>query len=89
MATGASQWNVVAGVGGQAARLTAIGLAAGVLTAAAATRRLSTLRYGVSPLDVRAFAAVTIGLGLAALLASYIPVRRAALVDPMAALREE
>jgi ABC-type antimicrobial peptide transport system permease subunit len=89
MAIGASQWDVVAAIGGHAARLTAIGLGAGVLIAAATTRLLSTLLYGVSPLDVPAFAAVTVGLALVALLASCIPARRAALVDPMTALREE
>jgi ABC-type antimicrobial peptide transport system permease subunit len=89
MAIGASQWDIIAGIGGYAARLTAIGLVVGVLVAAAATRLLSTLLYGVSPLDSRAFAAVTIALTLVALLASCIPARRAALVDPMIALREE
>jgi len=89
MAIGASQCDVVAAIGGYAARLMAIGLVSGILMATAATRLLSTLLYGVSPLDARAFASVTIGLALVALLASFIPARRAALVDPMIALREE
>ena len=89
MAIGASQWDVVRNIAGYAARLTFIGLCAGVLLAAAGTRLLSTLLYGVSPLDPRTFAAVAAGLALVALLASYIPARRAATVDPAIALRQE
>ena len=89
MAIGASQWDVVRSIGAYAARLTFIGLCAGVLLAAAGTRLLSTLLYGVSPLDPRTFAAVAAGLALVALLASYIPARRAAAVDPAIALRQE
>ena len=89
MAIGASQWDVVRSIGGYAARLTVIGLCAGVLLAAAGTRLLSTLLFGVSPLDPRVFAVVTAGLGAVALLASYIPARRAASIDPAIALRQE
>jgi putative ABC transport system permease protein len=89
MAIGASQWDVVRSIGGYAARLTAAGLCAGVLLAAAGTRLLSTLLYGVTPLDPRTFAAVTAGLAMVALLASYLPARRAAAVDPAIALRQE
>ena len=89
MAIGASQWDVVAGVAAYAARLTAIGLAFGLLLSVTTTRLLSTLLYGVSPLDARAFGAVTVGLALVALVASCIPARRAANVDPVLALRDQ
>lgn len=89
MAIGARQWDVVRDIGSYAARLTAIGLGAGIILTIAATRFLATLLYGVSPLDPRAFAAVTVGLAAIAAAASYIPARRAALVDPMIALRDE
>jgi ABC-type antimicrobial peptide transport system permease subunit len=89
MAIGASQWDVVAGIGGYAARLTAVRLGSGLLMAAAATRLLSTLLYGLSPLDARVFGAVTMGLALVALLATSISARRAAFVDSMIALLEE
>ena len=89
MAVGASQWDVVRQICAYAARLTGIGVCGGVLAAMAATRLLSTLLYGVSPLDPRAFAAVVAGLAAVALAASCVPARRAARVDPAIALREE
>jgi putative ABC transport system permease protein len=89
VAIGASQWDVVRMILGYSARLTAMGLGAGIAMAIAATRLLSTLLYGVSPLDIRTFLAVSTLLMLVALAASLIPTRRAAGVDPMIALREE
>jgi putative ABC transport system permease protein len=89
VAIGASQWDVVRTVLGYAARLTATGLGIGIALAAGATRLLSTLLYGISPLDVRTFAGVSALLALVALAASLIPTRRAAAVDPVVALREE
>jgi ABC-type antimicrobial peptide transport system permease subunit len=89
MAIGASQWDIVRAILGYSVRLTAVGLAAGIVAAIAATRLLSTLLFGVSPLDPTTFIAVSALLAAVALLASYIPTRRAASVDPMVALREE
>jgi putative ABC transport system permease protein len=89
MAIGASQWDIVRVILGYSARLTAIGLMIGVVAAMAATRLLSTLLFGITPLDPRTFVAVSALLAAVALFASYMPTRRAAAVDPLVALREE
>jgi putative ABC transport system permease protein len=89
MALGARQSDVLALVLGQGVRLTMAGLAIGLAGAFAATRVLSGLLYGVSPADAPTFALVTSLLAAVALLASYIPARRASKVDPMVALRYE
>ena len=73
----------------EGARLTIVGLVAGFAGAAAATRVLATLLFGVSATDPATFGAVAGALALVALLASYVPARRAARVDPMTALRNE
>jgi ABC-type antimicrobial peptide transport system permease subunit len=65
------------------------GLAVGVAGAVALTRVLATLLYDISPTDPFTFTTVTLALGAVAVAASYFPARRAARVDPIAALREE
>jgi putative ABC transport system permease protein len=60
-----------------------------MLAAAAATRVMTTLLFGVSALDPLTYAAVAVALGGTALLASYVPAMRAARVDPAVALRAE
>ncbi len=65
------------------------GLAAGIVAGAFATRLLSSALYGVGPLDPVTFAAVAALLLSVAMLASYLPARRATRVDPIAALRAE
>jgi putative ABC transport system permease protein len=77
------QWKVLA----HGLRLTAAGIALGLLLAAAATRFLRSALYGVSPLDPIAFAGAALGWLLVAMLASYLPARRAARVDPAISLR--
>jgi len=67
----------------------AVGALLGIAGCAGVSRVLSTVLYGVSPLDPVAFAGVTVFLLGIALLASYLPARRATRVDPMAALRYE
>lgn len=69
-------------------RVVAVGLLLGLLAAAAGTRGLSGLLYGVPPLDAPTYAAVTALLGAVALAATWIPARRAARADPAATLRE-
>jgi predicted permease len=74
---------------GQAFLLAAIGAGLGLGVAAAATRALKSLLFGVSPLDPLTYAAVAAGLICAALLASYIPAVRSTAVDPVDALRAD
>jgi ABC-type lipoprotein release transport system permease subunit len=74
---------------GHGLRLAAIGVACGLGAAAACTRLMSSLLFEVSPLDPLTFAGVPLVLELAAALASYVPAWRAALVDPVEALRTD
>jgi predicted permease len=70
-------------------RLVCVGVVAGVGVALAVTRLMSALLFGVSPMDPATFVAVALLLGSVALLASYLPARRASNVDPIEALRWE
>jgi predicted permease len=69
--------------------LTAIGTALGLVSATALMRLMRTLLFGISPLDPITFAAVPIALIAAAALASYLPARRTAAINPVEALRAE
>ena len=69
--------------------LTAIGLACGLTAALSLSRLMKSLLFDVSPMDPLTYAAVSLGLLAAAALASYLPSRRAAAVDPTEALRAE
>jgi len=89
MALGASAPHVLRLVLSQAMLTTVIGLAIGMTGALALTRTMQSLLFGVSPTDPITLLAVALLLGSAALLASYIPARRATKVDPMVALRYE
>lgn len=89
MALGASRGDVTRMVVGQGLRLAALGVAFGVAGALAVTRLLSSLLYGVSTSDPLTFGAVAALLLLVALLASYLPARRAVAVSPLEALRYE
>ncbi len=89
MALGASGATVRRMVVRQGVKLAAIGVAVGLLGAFAATRVLETLLYGVSHTDLTTYAAVAAMLAGVAVLASWVPARRAAGVDPSVALRSD
>jgi predicted permease len=89
MALGARRDDVARLVLGQSARLAAAGAALGIAGALAGARSLGALLYGVPRYDVVAFAAAPLVLGAVALVASWVPVRRAARVDQSVALRHE
>jgi ABC-type lipoprotein release transport system permease subunit len=69
--------------------LTGCGIAIGLGTAAALTHLMKSLLFGITPLDPLTYVTVPLILGISAALASYLPARRAALVDPVEALRAD
>jgi ABC-type antimicrobial peptide transport system permease subunit len=89
MAFGARQSAVLRSVVGGAMRLAVIGVALGALGAAAGTRVLESFLFNVTPWDPATFAATAAVLLVVTGAAAYLPARRAASVDPMAALRDE
>ncbi len=89
LALGASQAQVMKLVMAEALGLTAAGVAAGIVAALLLARYMKTLLYGVSEFDPWIYAAVTVGVTCAALLASCVPARRAARIDPAASLRAD
>jgi hypothetical protein len=89
MALGATSASVVRLILGQALRPVAVGAVVGVAAALGASRVLSSQLYGVSPTDPLTIAAVVATLIGVALVASAVPARRAAAVDPMRALQSE
>lgn len=89
MALGATAGDVLRLVLLQALRLAAIGLAIGLAGAVAATRLLSSMLFEVKSADPATYAAVAAALVFIALLAGFVPARRAASIDPLAALRQE
>lgn len=89
MALGAQIVDVLKLVLTRAMWLAAIGIGIGVAGAVAVTRYLATLLFGVQPIDVVTFTGVALVLVVVALLACWIPARRAAKIDPLIALRYE
>ena len=89
MALGAQSGQVKGMVVRQGLVLAGIGVVIGLGLAFGLTRLMAGLLFGVSPLDPVTLACVAVGLTLVALMASYLPARRAADADPMNALRAE
>ena len=89
VALGARRENVLALVVRQGMQLTLVGILAGLIGAAALTRVIASLLFGVSAMDIATFLTVPALLALVALAATAIPAWRASGVDPMVALREE
>jgi predicted permease len=88
-ALGATRWEIVAMVLRRGMKLALTGMAAGLVAALALTRLMAKLLYRVQPADPATLASVALLLGAVALLACYIPARRATAVDPVNALRCE
>lgn len=89
MALGAQPRDVLGDVLRRGMILTVTGLVAGIAAALAVTRLVASMLVNVSPADPMTFAGAAIFLASVALLASYLPARRATKVDPMVALRCE
>ena len=87
MALGAQRAQVIRLVLRQGIALTAIGTVVGLCTAAAVTRYLRTMLFGLTPLDQSTFTAVALLFSAVAIVASYVPARHATRVDPLVALR--
>ncbi len=88
MALGARQWDILTLILRKGVVLASVGIVAGVIASAAAASLMASLLYGVRPHDLPVFLAVPLLLFAVAVLASYLPARRATKVDPMSALRE-
>lgn len=89
MALGASRSQVVGLVLRQGMVLVGIGLVLGLVAAFGASRALTRMLYGIGPTDLVSFVGVPLVLGAVALLASWLPARRAARVDPLIAMRSD
>jgi putative ABC transport system permease protein len=89
IAVGASPRDILRLVVGQGIRMTLLGAAIGLVVSLAVTRALSSLLFGVSVTDPLTFVAVPVVLAFVAILACYLPARRAMRVDPIIALRYE
>jgi len=89
LALGAQRKDIFSLVVGQGIKLIVVGIVAGLLGALAVTRLMASILIGVSPTDFITFGSVSLFLSVVALVACYVPARRATKVDPMVALRYE
>ncbi len=89
LSLGADEGSVVRMLTGSGMKLVGLGGAIGLVLAAVLARLLSSLLYGVPPLDVQTFALVPVVLGVVALAAAWLPARRVTRIDPVGALRSD
>ena len=89
MALGAERGQVVWMIMRGALSVATVGLVIGSALAIASTRMVATLLYGIEPTDMVSLAAAAIGILAITLVATFVPARRASLVDPIVALRDE
>jgi ABC-type antimicrobial peptide transport system permease subunit len=89
IALGAERRHVLLLITGQGARLVLLGTVGGILSSIVLLQALRSMIFGVSPADPGVYVTVSLLLAIVALLASYVPARRAAGVDPLIALRSE
>ena len=89
MALGATQQSVIRMILIQGIGLAVVGAVVGIALSLGLTRVITTLLFGVEPTDLVTFLAATLVLLVSAMLASYLPARRATKVDPLVALRYE
>ena len=89
LALGAQPQGILQRVVGEALALAGVGVVVGTVGGLAVSRTMSSVLYGVQSNDPVTFASVSALVAVVALLASYIPARRAAKIDPMVALRYE
>ena len=89
LALGAQRMHILHMVMGEGMRVVAVGLAIGLIGAAALTRFVRTMLFDVSPFDPITFAAISATLAAVAFLACFVPAQRATRVDPLIALRKE
>lgn len=89
MALGATRERVQRSVIGQTMRMTLVGIGVGVVFSLVVARLIASLLFGTTPADPATFVAMTVVLVLVAVLAGYLPARRASRINPMVALRNE
>jgi predicted permease len=89
MALGAAHSDVLGMVLKDGARMTVLGVGIGIAAALVLTRLMSSMLFGVNPTDLATFAVVALTLSAIAMLACYLPARRAMRIDPLIALRDD
>ena len=87
MALGATQRTVRLGIIGQTLRMAVLGIVVGAIASLAVSSLIASLLFGTGPTDPATFAVIFMLLAAVALVAGYIPARRASRIDPMVALR--
>jgi ABC-type antimicrobial peptide transport system permease subunit len=88
MSLGARPRDVLSLVLGEGARLSALGIALGIVLAAGVARAFESFLFGIEELDPATLAAVVVVAAAAGLLAAYVPARRASRIDPIRTLRQ-